>query len=175
MEKVDPLVVELLDAWPTIPAFVRSETLDVLASNALAQAISPSFAIGVNLARFAFFDPIVQDGTPRSIEVSGQVVSFLRALARREPDDEDIRALVGELAAQSDLFSLTWANDQRPADYLTPAVIQNPRVGELEVVFQQLLLPGDTGQVLVIGQVAPGSTSEERIFALAAQLDAADD
>lgn len=40
MAAVDPLISELLDGWPWIPAFVRSEGLEVLASNAPARAVS---------------------------------------------------------------------------------------------------------------------------------------
>ena len=171
MEKVDPLIVELLDSWPTIPAFVRSESLDVLASNELARALSPSFEVGVNLARFTFLDSLVQDGSARGDDVSGHVVSFLRALTQRDPDDRAIHSLVGELAAQSDEFARTWAADLRPANYQTPVIMRHPRVGDLELVFHQLTLPAAPSQLLVIVQVAPGSESENAIFALAAEID----
>ncbi|MDZ7881482.1 MAG: helix-turn-helix transcriptional regulator [Mycobacterium sp.] len=56
VEHVDDDVVSLLDQL-SVPAFVAGRCLDCLASNPLAQALSPNFAPGRNLLRQLFLDP----------------------------------------------------------------------------------------------------------------------
>lgn len=55
-EKVPTGTLQLLDALP-MPAFVQGRYLDVLAANAMAQALSPDMSPGVNRLRAALLDP----------------------------------------------------------------------------------------------------------------------
>src|SRR5690348_14435147 len=62
---IRPAVQRLLDAMVDAPTFVRNGRLDILAVNALGQALySPAFAgpdRPVNLARYCFLDPTAED------------------------------------------------------------------------------------------------------------------
>ncbi|MGI3201055.1 helix-turn-helix domain-containing protein [Streptomyces sp. GLT-R25] len=50
-EPVPPGILQLIDGWPSNPAYVENRFTDVLAANPLAVALSPSHSPGVNLIR----------------------------------------------------------------------------------------------------------------------------
>ena len=108
-----PDIRRLMASWTGVPAFVRNERLDVVASNPLAAALSESFAPGVNLARFAFLDPSPRSSADDWSEMAAQVVAVLRASANEHRGDADLRRLVGELASKDSGFADTWALDHR--------------------------------------------------------------
>ena len=47
----------LIDSWPLTAAVVHSRHLDVLATNALARALTPTFRVGVNSLLSLLTDP----------------------------------------------------------------------------------------------------------------------
>ncbi|WP_405068678.1 hypothetical protein OG558_02055 [Kribbella sp. NBC_01510] len=56
-EPVSPSIVELIDGWPNNPAYVQNKYTDVLAVNALCAALTPNYAVGVNLLTSVLLDP----------------------------------------------------------------------------------------------------------------------
>ena len=48
-EQAPESIVELITGWPNNPAYVQNKYTDVLAVNALCAALSPNYAVGVNL------------------------------------------------------------------------------------------------------------------------------
>ncbi|WIM92777.1 hypothetical protein ACTOB_004732 [Actinoplanes oblitus] len=81
----------LLDAMTDAPAFVRNGRLDILAVNALGQALySPAYAAAarpVNLARFCFLDPAAEGLYADWAEAADTTANLLRTEARRDPAD----------------------------------------------------------------------------------------
>lgn len=55
-DQVSPGLRQLMDGCPHTPAFVLDRTLDILATNALADALYSPFHPADNLARMAFAD-----------------------------------------------------------------------------------------------------------------------
>lgn len=55
--RVSPALRQLMDGYPHTPAFVMNRTLDLLAVNALAQALYSAFTPADNLARMTFLNP----------------------------------------------------------------------------------------------------------------------
>ena len=86
---VRPSVLRLLASMASTPAFVRNGRLDVLASNPLGRALySPAFANPVrpvNLARFAFLDPVAPAFYPDWNEVANTTVAGGRSPAGPGP------------------------------------------------------------------------------------------
>lgn len=166
---IAPDIAELISTWSEVPAFVRNERLDVLLANPLATALSESFRPGVNLARFAFFDP-----TPRSTavdwtEMAGQVVAVLRASTVEHRDDAGLRRLVGELASKDRAFADTWSADRRDPTQSAALVFDHPVAGRMHVWYQQLPLTGDGRSVLVVWHAADEAT-QEALVGLAATV-----
>src|ERR1700754_4184418 len=48
-EQAPSSIVELIEGWPNNPAYVQNKYTDVLAVNALCTALSPNYAVGVNV------------------------------------------------------------------------------------------------------------------------------
>ncbi|BDU03212.1 hypothetical protein IFM12276_62400 [Nocardia sputorum] len=56
-EPVSPMLLQLMDTYASTPAFVLNRTLDILATNRLAEALFSPFADTDNLVRMVFTDP----------------------------------------------------------------------------------------------------------------------
>jgi len=89
---------QLLDTWPHIPAYVLGRYSDVLAANALAGALHPSFTQGSNLLRTIFLDPDARDFYTDWDRVTRGYVTALRASATPVLDDSRFNELVGGLS-----------------------------------------------------------------------------
>jgi transcriptional regulator with XRE-family HTH domain len=110
---VRPVVQRLLDAMTEAPAFVRNARLDFLAANALGYALySEAFvdpARPANLARFAFLDPRAKTFYPDWEVAANNSVALLRTEAGRNPYDQGLTDLVGQLSTRSEEFRTRWA------------------------------------------------------------------
>jgi len=152
-------------------AFVRDQRQDLLATNALGRAFySPVIGDGgrtPNLARFQFLDPAARDFYPDWDLFAEMCVGIMRAEAGRDPHDKGLQDLVGELSTRSDVFRRLWgAHDVRTHGTGTKR-FQHPVVGELTLVYEELAITAEPGQVLLIYTAEPGSPSAERLRLLA--------
>lgn len=160
---------QLLYLWTSTPAYVQSRTLDVLASNEMARALSPIFTPGVNLVRAAFLDPDVRSLYRDWSRMTETTVAGLRAQQGADNGDPTLGALVSELVVQSPEFASLWArHDVRPKA-AGRSLLLHPVVGELDLLYEKLSVgERDTGQVVVIYHADPGSASETRLALLRA-------
>ncbi|GAB3606591.1 helix-turn-helix transcriptional regulator [Conyzicola nivalis] len=158
---------QLLYLWTATPAYVQSRTLDVLASNETARALSPIFTPGVNLIRAAFLDPEVKSLYRDWDRMTSNTVAGLRAQAGNEVGDPKLAALVDELTAKSPEFSRLWTrHDVRPKG-AGRSFLHHPLVGDLDLRYEKLAVgEGRSGQIVVIYHADPGSSSETRLALL---------
>ena len=174
MQPVDPLLAELIESLPTTPAVVTNERFDVIASNALARAVSPSLTVGVNLAEATFVNLSAHRTLPQWNEVSARMVELLKEAAadpdRAGHDAERFATLRAELTLHSEEFAIAWREGTLPSSYALDVTMDHPDVGRLELTYELLRLP-DTRQLVVMGHTVPGSESEQRLFRLAAHND----
>ncbi|MEW2546326.1 helix-turn-helix transcriptional regulator [Streptomyces sp. NPDC047002] len=156
----------LLRSLPA-PAFVQNRHTDVLAANALAEALSPNMAAGANRLRAAFLDPADRELHDDWEEAAAAAVGQLRGAAGADPDDRRLTTLVGELSLKSEDFRRMWARHDVVRRSSGPVRMHHPRVGELELLRDKLLVaePGD--QMLVVYQALPGSPSADALTLLA--------
>jgi transcriptional regulator with XRE-family HTH domain len=161
-EKVPPGTLRLLASLP-MPAFVQDRYLNVLAANAVAQALSPGMRPGVNRLLAAFLDPGEKELHEDWEQSTAAAVGQLRAVMGTETDDPRMASLVGELSMKSDRFRRLWARQDvvRPAG--GPARMHHPEVGELELHREKLIVAGTDGQVLVIYHADPGTPSAQAL------------
>lgn len=148
-----------------VPAFVESRTLDILAANALATALSPRMAPGHNRLRSLLLDPeerAFQQDWERA--VVDMVAAFRHTLGT---DVDDVRAieLVGELSLASARFREVWARqDVRPLAGNT-TVVRHPEVGTLRLHRDKF--PTDD-VVVVLYYADEGSADAEKLRLLGA-------
>ncbi|WP_157494323.1 hypothetical protein [Kutzneria sp. 744] len=106
-ERVVPAVAGFVDQLPT-PALIVSRYQDVLAANALAEALSPGFCVGQNLSRWRFLEPAAREVYPDWDDASAVAVGGLRALSAADPDDPVLLDLIAELSGSSERLRRLW-------------------------------------------------------------------
>jgi transcriptional regulator with XRE-family HTH domain len=178
-DHVRPGIARLVDAMGDVPAVVLGRRTEVLAWNRLGHALlaghyaydAPSrTAERPNLTRMLFLDAHLRDLYVRWDEEAARAVASLRLIAGRYREDRLLADLVGELMLTSDEFASLWA--QHPVLNCTSGAkaFHHPEVGDLELDFEVMLLPDDTGHRLMTYTASAGTPSEAAIRLLATRV-----
>ncbi|WP_328672380.1 helix-turn-helix transcriptional regulator [Streptomyces sp. NBC_00328] len=160
---------QLLAAMSEVPALVLDRRNDVLAWNRLGHALLASHlpatgpdAQGArpNVTRMLFLDEDYRELYTNWNEEAQLSVASLRLVAGRHPDDRRLAELVGQLTVQCDEFASRWA--RHPVRTCTSGVrqLRHPLVGTMDLSFENLVIPGSSGQRLIAYTAEPGSPSE---------------
>ncbi len=169
--KVRPSIQRMLDSMTTAPAWVRNGRFDFLASNQLGRALySPLFADPVrpaNNARFTFLDPHSKDFYVDWDRATIDIVSYLRGEAGRNPYDRALTDLIGELSTRSELFRKLWAAQTVRYHRSGIKSLNHPIVGRLDLSFEALELPVDTGLTLLTYNAEAGTPAADGLALLA--------
>lgn len=161
--RIPPRLRHLLAAVE-VPAFIESRTLDVLAANSLATALSPRLVAGQNRLRSLLVDPeeraFQQDWERAVVEM---VAAFRHALGS-DVDDPRAVELVGQLSLASARFRELWARqDVRPLAGTT-VTVQHPELGSLRLNRDKLPVGG---VILVLYYADEGSADAQKLRLLA--------
>ncbi|UFS59427.1 helix-turn-helix transcriptional regulator [Subtercola endophyticus] len=163
-ERVRPSVQQLLDSWTETPAYVHGPLLDVIASNALARALSRMFEPGMNVLRSTFLDPAVHELLPDWETKVVTLVAALRAMVGFDVEDVRLTELVGELSVKSSAFARLWSrHDVRPQSGGGLHVMHHHSVGELQLTYDKFEVAGSDGQTLVIYHADAGSGTAQAL------------
>ncbi len=164
---------QVLDAISDAPAWICNGRYDVLATNSLARALfSPVLSDPrrpANTARFVYLDP------PEAAEaffvdydhIAGDVAAKLRMEAGRNPHDEGLIALVGELSTRSELFRQRWASQDVRLHRSGRKRMHHPVVGRLDLDVESLELPADPGLHLTVYTAPPDTSTADNMALLA--------
>ncbi|MGW7548637.1 helix-turn-helix transcriptional regulator [Streptomyces sp. NPDC054770] len=167
--RVRPGVQLLLDGMERTPAFVLGRRMDVVAWNALGDAVNGFSALAPaerNIPRQVFLDPAAAGFYPDWAAVAAQTVANLRIDAGRHPDDPRMAALVGELSLKSADFRRLWADHEVKECAYGTKRIQHPVAGLLTLPYETLTVPTDPDQTIVAYTPEPGSETAERLALL---------
>lgn len=169
---VRPAWQVVLDAITDAPALIRNRRHDVLALNHLGRALyAPMLADGqrpANTARFVYLNSDAAASFFADYDrITPNVAAMLRREAIRDPHDEDLVALVGELAAGSELFRRQWATQDVRLHGYGRKRVDHPAVGRLELDFESLDLPTEAGLQLNVYTAPAGSAAADGLVALA--------
>lgn len=166
-----PATIQLILDGMTTPALVRDAAMDVLASNALGRALySPAFASPVrpvNLARFCFLDPAATSLYVDWAAFADANVALLRTETGRNPGNQQLTALVEELHAHSEPFRVRWAAHDVRLHRRGSTRFHLAAVGDLDLTFDTLELPGRPELTLKVYTAAAGSDASRRLALLA--------
>ncbi|MFE3168991.1 helix-turn-helix transcriptional regulator [Streptomyces sp. NPDC059224] len=167
--RVRPGVQLLLDGMGLTPAFVLGRRMDVLAWNALGDAVNGFSTLAPaerNVPRQVFLDPAAVGFYPDWAAVAAQTVANLRIDAGRHPDDARMAALVGELSMKSADFRRLWADHEVKECAYGVKRIQHPVAGLLTLPYETLTVPTNPDQTIVAYTPEPGSGTAERLSLL---------
>ncbi|MEU3370473.1 helix-turn-helix transcriptional regulator [Streptomyces sp. NPDC006660] len=161
----------VLDAISDAPAWIGNGRCDVLAMNQLARALySPVLADPrrpANTARFVYLDPGARDFFVDYDQIAGAVAAKLRMEAGRDPHDEKLIALVGELSTRSELFRQRWASQDVRLHRSGRKRVRHPAVGRLDLDIESLELPAEPGLHLNIYTAPAGTPTADNVALLA--------
>jgi transcriptional regulator with XRE-family HTH domain len=171
---VRPRVQWLLDSMSSSAAFVANGRMDILAANTLGRALYSRVLDDDphrpgNIARFQFLDPRARDFHPDWAGAASTTVALLRTEAGRNPHDQDLRELVGELSTLSEEFRTRWAAHDVRIHRTGVKQFHHPAVGTLDLVYHSMPLPteGPEDLLLTAYTAEPGTPSEDALTLLA--------
>jgi hypothetical protein len=179
-ERVPVGILQLIESSTQTPAVVENRYSDVLASNPLAVALCPFFAVGTNLVRAAFLDPRVPDMYDAAAKacthsawldwegITESAVAHLRAQVGPDVDDPRLNELVGELSVRSERFRRLWARHDARRKRSGTMPIDHPQIGCIELSYQKLPIPDTDHQTLSLFHAEPGTRSAQALILLAA-------
>jgi transcriptional regulator with XRE-family HTH domain len=157
-------IEELIEQF-AMPAIVASRSLDVLAANRIARALSPGFTPGRNFLSWRFLDPAARVLYVDWDETTDVVVSGLREASGSDPDDPRVRSLIDELSAASERFREMWA--RADVGYRVGVIhMRHPVVGDIYLHRNRFNIPHSGGQHMLTYRADPGSDSAKALDAL---------
>jgi len=165
-EQAPESIVELIAGWPNNPAYVQNKYTDVLAVNALCAALSPNYAVGVNLLTAVLLDPREQDLRRDWDELTEEGVAVLRSELGPNVDDARLKDLVGDLSVRSERFRQLWARHEVRPRRGRLSKLTHPEVGDLDLRSDKLTIGGTDNVTLVVLHAVPGSRDEESLALL---------
>jgi transcriptional regulator with XRE-family HTH domain len=174
-QQVRPAIQRLLDLMTEVPTIVNSARLDLVASNSLGRALfAPVYASPgrpanqpVNHARFTFLDPSARDFWTNWERAADDSVAQLRTEAGRDPYNQALTSLVGELSTRSEAFRTRWAAHNVRLHRTGRKQFHHPVVGDMHLNFEAMELPADPGMSLLAFSADAGSRDDDALRLLA--------
>lgn len=169
---VTPSTQAVLDAL-SVPALVQNPRLDVVAANALGAALYGLSRTDVanavfNGARFQFLESRAADFYIDHERGKRNVVALLHQAAGRDPFDEELIRLVGQLSTQSPEFRALWAQHDVIRYQRGAKRYRHPSVGDLEFAYESFDLTTERGLTMLVYTFEPYSPTAERMTLLGA-------
>jgi transcriptional regulator with XRE-family HTH domain len=166
-QKVDRQLLQLLDAMLDIPAMVLNRRMDVLAWNRGAAALLTDFAAlspaERNLIRLTFLDEAYRSLYADWPRAARECVAVLRMEAGRNPNDQSLTALVGELTARDPDFRAWWGSHQVRGPRQLTKTYHHPVIDTVTLDVQQFSVDTQPDQHLVAYTAPPDSPSQEAL------------
>ena len=154
----------------TIPAYVRTPRMEIVAANELCRTLYGGALdddrLPLNLARYLFLDPHSRGFFVEWDHVADDLVGSLRIQVGRDPRDRGLSDLVGELSTRSDEFVARWARQNVRLHQTSRKRLHNRVIGDIELTGNALELPGDD-LVLIAYTADVGSPAEDQLRLLA--------
>ncbi|MCV7105528.1 helix-turn-helix transcriptional regulator [Mycolicibacterium chitae] len=173
-DSVDPALLRLMTAWPDNPALVYNRAYDVLAANALAEALFGDFGAAGNLMLLLFAEPRAHEFYVDWPTVARDSVAGFRLNHGAAPDDPRLQAVLTDLLNSSDAFRELWQRHDARGKSLSSKVFQHTEVGRLALTMQTFDVRSAPGQQLVVydaESAGPSADALKMLGSIAATRD----
>lgn len=154
----------------TMPAMVRNRRLEILYANRLGRELYAEVfedrEHAPNPVRYVFLDPRSHEFFVDWDRAADDMVGLLRAETGRHPGDPAVALLVEELQSRSEEFAARWTRQGVLFHRGGVSSFRHPRVGALTLAFEDLDLPTQPDQTILVFTAEPGSSSEAALRAL---------
>lgn len=163
----------MLDSMHGSAAIVANGRLDILAANDLGRALySPLYEGGSttpNIARYQFLDATSRDYYPDWDGAANVTAALLRTEAGRDPQNAELRTLIGELSMVSAEFRTRYASHNVRLHHAGAKVFKHPDVGAMDLAYHSMDISAhrDRALVMTVYTAEPGSPAEDRVRLLA--------
>ncbi|GGW46316.1 helix-turn-helix transcriptional regulator [Streptomyces griseoloalbus] len=161
--RVAPGLLQLMSAWPDNPALVYNRAFDVIASNAIADALFVQWRHSRNLMHMVFGEPEARSFYRDWFEVARNAVAGFRLNHGKAPGDPRTQQVLTELLQLSPEFSQLWASHDARGKALEQKAFQHPEVGPLTLTMQTFDVRSNPGQELVVYHAEEGSPSSDAL------------
>lgn len=167
-EVANPGAEQLLHSMSDVPALLLGRFNDILAWNHAGHLLlaghldrnAPSDAYDrPNQMKLLFLDEHTRDLYVDWAGEAAHAVASLRYVAAQFANDRRLAALVGELSMNSPEFARLWAGHDVRLCMSGSKRFRHPAIGELELGYEILHLPGNDGQRILTHTAAPDSAS----------------
>ncbi|GAA3638837.1 helix-turn-helix transcriptional regulator [Kineosporia mesophila] len=159
-DRVHPSLAQLMDAWPDNPALVYNRAYDVIASNALADALFCDWPGERNLLDVVF-GPAGSLYADRN-EVARNSVAGFRLAHGQAPDDPRVREVLARYL-RDERFARLWREHDARGKTLERKRFDHPEAGLLTLTVQTFEVRAAPGQDLVIYHAEPGSADAQAL------------
>jgi hypothetical protein len=165
-DHVRPGTKRLVGSMENVPAVVLGRRTEVLAWNQAGHRLVASHLAfddpdtpseRPDMTRMLFLDEATRSLYPNWRSEAGRAVASLRLLSGRFADDTDLAALVGELTLKSPEFATMWAEHPVENCMSGHKTLNHPQLGSLELGFEVLTMPDDSGHRILTYTADPGS------------------
>lgn len=167
---VRPTLRRLLETVRPCPAYVLSRTNDVLASNPSGLHLTPGMADWPekkrNTIRYTFLHPQARSLWPDWETKARACVAHLRAVAGTDPDDQELAAIVGELAVKSPEFSRMWERYDVRRVGNGQKTFLHPTVGTMTLSHEVMEINHTGGGRIVVYSAEPGTPDYDAMVLL---------
>jgi transcriptional regulator with XRE-family HTH domain len=156
---VHPSLQTLLRSWSTTASFVCSNQFNVLASNPIAQALSPMFDVGANVLREMYLDPDAYEMIRNAEEIDEVAAGWAKKLADAQWHDTTWIRMMVEISERRPQFQAAWENTADPSG-AGDLLLEHPAVGALDLHFHRFQPEGCPDQFLITLHADPETPSE---------------
>ncbi|KQQ08970.1 XRE family transcriptional regulator [Rathayibacter sp. Leaf296] len=164
-------VQRMLDDLTLTPAFVMGPRTEILAWNALGAALITDFAAIPEterlFIRLLFTDPRMRALYADWLSVVDLAIAQLRMDSARDPDDQQLHAIVDDLSVSDAAFAQLWQTHEVATRSSGAKILRHPLVGELVLDWAALTVGADPSTTIIVWTAEPGSESQTRLRELA--------